>query len=76
MIKIPKMTDRFLIKLGAVTFTQGGHGTLLVPVPSLAATIEMQTQAVVFAGGNPLAMIPGNGQVILIQDASVVEIAP
>ena len=62
--------------LGAVTFTQGGHGTLLVPVPSLAATIEMQTQAVVFAGGNPLAMIPGNGQAILIQDASVVEIAP
>ena len=62
--------------LGAVTFTAGDHASLLSPIGSLAATIEMQTQAVVFAGGNPLAMIPGNGQVILIQDANVVEIAP
>jgi len=61
--------------LGAVTFTQGNHGSLLVPT-NLAVTIEMQTQAVLFAAGNPLAMIPGNGQVILIQDANVVEIAP
>jgi len=58
--------------LGAVTFIQGGHGSLLVPQPSLATTVEMQTQAVVFAGAPGL---PGDGAVILIQDADVVEIA-
>jgi len=62
--------------LGAVTFTAGGHGSLLVPTPSLDTTVEMQTQAVIFAAGNPLAMIPGNGQAILIQNANVVEITP
>ncbi|MBT8142712.1 MAG: hypothetical protein KJO88_10125 [Gammaproteobacteria bacterium] len=62
--------------LGAVNFIQGGHGSLLVPVPSFAATVEMQTQAVVFVTGNPMANLPGNGQVILIQDESVVEVSP
>jgi len=57
--------------LGAINFVEGGHSSLLVPTPSLAATIEMQTQAVVFAG---VTGIPGNGATILIQDPNVVEI--
>lgn len=61
--------------LGAVTFIAGSHSSLLSPSASFAATQEMQIQAVVFAAGNPMAMIPGNGQAILIQDGSVVELA-
>jgi hypothetical protein len=33
----------------------------------------MQTEAAVFLGGNALAGIPPNGQVILISDPSIVE---
>lgn len=58
---------------GLVTFTAGAHGSQLDPTASPAATVEMQTQQVVFAVGNPPAMIPGNGQVILISDPTVVD---
>lgn len=60
--------------LGAVSFKQGGHSSLLDPTSSFATTTEMQTQAVIFAAGNPLAMLPGNGQVIYVQNADVVKI--
>jgi len=59
---------------GLVFFTSGEHGSQLDPTASPAATVEMQTQQVVFAVGNPPAMIPGNGQVILISDPSVLDV--
>jgi len=59
---------------GLVFFTAGSHGSQIDPTASPAATVEMQTQQVVFAVGNPLNMIPGNGQVILISDPSVVDV--
>jgi len=33
----------------------------------------MQTETVVFAAGNPLAGLPGDGQVILIANPAVVQ---
>jgi hypothetical protein len=59
--------------LGLVRFTAGSHASLLDPSSSFAATVEMQTQAVVFIAGNALAGLPGGGQVILISDPTVVE---
>jgi pimeloyl-ACP methyl ester carboxylesterase len=58
---------------GYTFFTAGDHGSILDPTASAAATVEMQTQAVVFGAGNPPAMIPGNGQVILISDPTVLD---
>ncbi len=59
---------------GLVFYIEGAHGSFISPEASPAATVEMQTQQVVFAVGNPLDMIPGNGQVILISDPSVVDV--
>jgi len=59
---------------GLVFFTEGDHGSQLSPAASPAATVEMQTQQVVFAVGNPPAMIPGNGQVILVSNPAVVDV--
>lgn len=58
---------------GYVFFTEGDHGSFLDPTASPLATVEMQTETVVFGAGNPPAMIPGNGQVILISDPSVLD---
>ena len=58
---------------GVVKLTAGSHGTFLDPTDSLAATVEMQTEAVVFAAGNAAAMIPGDGAVILISDPTVIQ---
>jgi pimeloyl-ACP methyl ester carboxylesterase len=58
---------------GYAFFTAGDHGSFLDPTASPQATVEMQTEAVVFGAGNPPAMIPGNGQVILISDPSVLD---
>jgi hypothetical protein len=59
---------------GKVFFTEGDHASLLDPTAGVAVTVEMQTEAVVFAAGSPLNGIPGNGQVILISDPSVVDV--
>jgi pimeloyl-ACP methyl ester carboxylesterase len=58
---------------GVVQFTAGGHGSILDPTASAAATVEMQTEMVVFAVGNPLVPLPGDGALILISDNSVVK---
>ncbi|MGH8496503.1 MAG: hypothetical protein ACREVN_10260 [Gammaproteobacteria bacterium] len=62
-----------LVTHGIVRFTEGGHGSLLDPTASVAATTEMQTQMVVFAAGNALAGLPGDGQVILISNPAVIQ---
>jgi pimeloyl-ACP methyl ester carboxylesterase len=58
---------------GVVRFTEGNHGSILDPTASFAATVEMQTETVVFAAGNPLAGLPGDGQVILIANPAVIQ---
>jgi hypothetical protein len=52
-----------------VTFTQGSHGTLFDPTASRAATVEMQTQAVLFAYS---ATQPG-GPYVVVSDTTVIE---
>jgi hypothetical protein len=52
-----------------VTMTAGSHGSLFDPTASLAATIEMQTQAVKFAAS---ANQPG-GPFVVITNPSIVE---
>jgi hypothetical protein len=56
-----------------VQFTAGDHGSILDPTASAAATVEMQTEMVVFAVGNPLVPLPGDGALILISDPTVVK---
>jgi pimeloyl-ACP methyl ester carboxylesterase len=58
---------------GYTRITEGDHGTYISPAASVAATVEMQTEAAVFLGGNALAGLPPNGQVILISNPAVVE---
>ena len=58
---------------GFTRILAGGHSSYINPTVNLAATTEMQTEVAVFVGGNALAGIPGNGQVILIQDPTIVE---
>lgn len=50
---------------GYINMIQGGHGSILSPSPSLAALVEMQTQAVTF--------VATDGTVIRITDATVVQ---
>ncbi len=58
---------------GFTRILDGAHSSYINPSVNLAATTEMQTEVAVFVGGNALAGIPGMGQVILIQDPSIVE---
>jgi len=58
---------------GYTRILEGDHGSYINPGVSVDATVEMQTEVAVFLGGNPLAMIPPNGQVILISNPGVVE---
>lgn len=51
------------------TFTAGSHGTLFDPTASLAATIEMQRQTVLFAAS---AVQPG-GPFVVITDPTVIQ---
>ena len=62
-----------LASRGYTRLTEGNHSSFLAPIASVAATIEMQTQMAVFIGGVPPGL-PGDGQVILISDPSVVEV--
>jgi len=64
------------VSQGVVRFTEGSHGSQLDPTASLAATIEMMTETVVFHAGNPPAMIPGDGNVILISNPAVISTLP
>jgi pimeloyl-ACP methyl ester carboxylesterase len=64
------------VSQGVVRFTEGSHGSQLDPTASLAATIEMMTETVVFHAGNPAAMIPGDGNVILISNPAVISTLP
>ena len=64
------------VSQGVVRFTEGSHGSQLDPTASLAATIEMMTETVVFHAGNPAAMIPGDGNVILISNPMVISTLP
>jgi virulence factor lipase-like protein len=59
-----------------VRFSEGDHGSFLNPAASLAATVEMQTEMVVFQAGNPNAGLAGDGQSLLISDVSVVDLVP
>ena len=52
-----------------VAFTKGDHSSFFSPTASLAATVEMQTQAVKFAAS---AVQPG-GPFVVITDTSVVQ---
>jgi pimeloyl-ACP methyl ester carboxylesterase len=58
---------------GGVQFTAGDHGSILDPTASAAVTTEMQTEMVVFAVGNPLVPLPGDGAIILISNTAVVK---
>ncbi|MGI9264227.1 MAG: hypothetical protein ACR2QU_04825 [Gammaproteobacteria bacterium] len=62
-----------LASRGYTRILDGIHGSFISPTPVIEATIEMQTEVAVFLGGNALAGIPPNGQVILISDTSIVE---
>ncbi|MCH9027608.1 MAG: hypothetical protein IIA05_10880, partial [Proteobacteria bacterium] len=64
------------VSQGVVRFTEGSHGSQLDPTASLAATIEMMTETVVFHAGNAAAGIPGGGLVILISNPAVVSTQP
>jgi hypothetical protein len=52
-----------------VAFTQGSHGSLFDPTASLAATVEMQRQSVLFAAS---AVQPG-GPFVVITDPTVIQ---
>ena len=51
-------------------FTQGAHGSMFSPTPSLAATIEMQSQAIKFAA---TAVAPG-GPFVYLTDPTVLDL--
>ncbi|MCH8220935.1 MAG: hypothetical protein IIA76_06290 [Proteobacteria bacterium] len=63
------------VSQGVVRFTEGSHGSQLDPTASLAATIEMMTETVVFHAGVP-GTLPGGGMVILISDPTVISTQP
>jgi pimeloyl-ACP methyl ester carboxylesterase len=54
-----------------VNFVVGNHGSIIDPTASLAATTEMQTEAVSFALGNPPALPPGT--LIVVADPTVIQ---
>jgi hypothetical protein len=51
-------------------FNQGAHGSMFSPTPSLAATIEMQSQAIKFAA---TAVAPG-GPFVYLTDPTVLDL--
>jgi hypothetical protein len=55
---------------GYAFFTQGAHGSMFSPTPSLAATIEMQSQAIKFAA---TAVAPG-GPFVFLTDPTVLDL--
>jgi hypothetical protein len=55
---------------GYAFFTQGAHGSMFSPTPSLAATIEMQSQAIKFAA---TAVAPG-GPFVYLTDPTVLDL--
>jgi pimeloyl-ACP methyl ester carboxylesterase len=61
---------------GFVRFSEGSHSSFLNPATSLAATTEMQTQFAVFIAGFPGLALPDNGWTLLVQDQTVVDLAP
>ena len=63
------------VSQGVVRFTEGSHGSQLDPTASLAATIEMMTQTVVFHAGVP-GVLPGDGLVILISNPAIISTQP
>ncbi|MCZ6500876.1 MAG: hypothetical protein O6844_10370, partial [Gammaproteobacteria bacterium] len=63
------------VSQGVVRFTEGSHGSQLDPTASLAATIEMMTETVVFHAGVP-GTFSGGGMVILISNPAVVSTLP
>ena len=63
------------VSQGVVRFTEGSHGSQLDPTASLAATVEMMTETVVFHAGVP-GTLPGRGMVILISDPMVISTQP
>jgi hypothetical protein len=52
-----------------VAFTKGSHGSLFDPTASLAATVEMQRQSVLFA----LSAVQPGGPFVVITDPTVIE---
>ncbi len=54
-----------------VNFLLGDHGSIIDPTASLAATTEMQTEAISFALGSPPALPPGT--LILIANPAVIQ---
>ena len=72
---IPQITTPVInaTSRGYTRILDGIHGSYISPAPVPEATIEMQTEIAVFLGGNPLAQIPPNGQVILIANPDIVE---
>jgi len=61
---------------GFVRFTEGDHGSFLNPAASLAATQEMQAEMAVFHGGYAGLGLAADGQSLLIQDQTVVDLTP
>jgi pimeloyl-ACP methyl ester carboxylesterase len=55
-----------------VNFTAGDHGSIIDPTASRAATAEMQAETVLFALGNPLAMLPP-GEAVIVADPTVLQ---
>ena len=55
---------------GYAFFTQGAHGSMFDPRASLAATIEMQSQAIKFAA---TAVMPG-GPFVFLTDPTVLDL--
>jgi hypothetical protein len=51
-------------------FKQGAHGSMFSPTPSLAATVEMQKQAILFAA---TAVAPG-GPFVYLTDPTVLDL--
>ena len=48
------------VSRGYVNYLVGGHGSILSPAASLAATIEMQTQTVTFAASGGTTILVSN----------------
>jgi hypothetical protein len=63
------------VSQGVVRLTEGSHGSPIDPTASLAATIEIMTETVVFHAGVP-GTLPGDGNVILISNPAIISTQP